>query len=72
MIAGIPEIFMKAICIGAVFFGSLTYIGNGPNFMVKSIAEQEGINMPQFFQYIIKFSLIVILPILILNSFILF
>ena len=40
------DAFLKAISMGAVFFGSLTYIGNGPNFMVKSIAEQEGIDMP--------------------------
>ena len=65
-VAGIPEIFMKEICLGAVFFGSITYIGNGPNFMIKSIAEQEGITMPHFFQYMIKFSLIIILPTLIL------
>lgn len=70
MIAGIPNIFMEAICIGAVAFGSITYIGNGPNFMVKSIAEQNGINMPQFFQYMYKFSLIIILPILIIANFI--
>ena len=49
LIAGIPEVLLKAICIGAVFFGSLTYIGNGPNFMVKSIAEASGIKMPSFF-----------------------
>ncbi len=55
--------FLKAISMGAVFFGSLTYIGNGPNFMVKSIAEQSGIDMPSFFGYMIKFSLIVCLPI---------
>jgi Na+/H+ antiporter NhaD/arsenite permease-like protein len=72
MIAGIPVIFMEAICLGAVFFGSLTYIGNGPNFMVKSIAEQNGVTMPQFFQYMIKFSLIVILPILILCKLLIF
>jgi Na+/H+ antiporter NhaD/arsenite permease-like protein len=71
-IAGIPEILMEAICLGSVFFGSMTYIGNGPNFMVKSIAEQEGIKMPQFFQYIIKFSLIVILPVLILCNLLFF
>ncbi|MBQ9340350.1 MAG: sodium:proton antiporter [Paludibacteraceae bacterium] len=62
-VAGIMPEFMKAISMGAVFFGALTYIGNGPNFMVKSIAEQEGINMPSFFGYMIKFSLIVCLPI---------
>ena len=58
--------FLKAISMGAVFFGSLTYIGNGPNFMVKSIAEQEGVKMPSFFGYMIKFSLIVCLPIYII------
>ena len=44
---------LTAISIGAVFFGAMTYIGNGPNFMVKSIAEQIGIQMPSFFGYII-------------------
>ena len=72
LIAGIPEIFMKSICLGAVFFGSLTYIGNGPNFMVKSIAESDGIKMPEFFQYMFKFSLVVILPVLILCYFLFF
>ncbi|MDR0927726.1 MAG: sodium:proton antiporter [Ignavibacteria bacterium] len=72
IVAGIPSIFMEAICVAAVTFGSLTYIGNGPNFMVKSIAEQEGIKMPQFFQYMIKFSLIIILPTLILCNLIFF
>lgn len=66
MVAGIPEVLLKAISIGAVFFGSLTYIGNGPNFMVKSIAEASGVKMPSFFGYMIKFSLIVLLPIYIL------
>ena len=58
--------FLKAISMGAVFFGAMTYIGNGPNFMVKSIAEQEGIKMPSFFGYMIKFSLIILLPIYII------
>jgi len=62
MVAGIPYDFMKAICVGAVFFGSMTYIGNGPNFMVKSVAEENNIKMPDFFSYIYKFSLIVLLP----------
>ena len=65
-VAGIAPEFMKAISMGAVFFGALTYIGNGPNFMVKSIAEQEGIDMPSFFGYMIKFSLIVLLPVYII------
>lgn len=65
-VAGIPEILLTAICIGAVFFGAMTYIGNGPNFMVKAIAEENGIKMPSFFGYIFTFSLIILLPIYIL------
>ncbi len=66
MVAGIPEILLTAICIGSVFFGAMTYIGNGPNFMVKAIAEESGVKMPSFFGYMCKFSLIVLLPIYIL------
>lgn len=61
--AGIPVALLRAISLGSVFFGAVTYIGNGPNFMVKAIAEQSGVNMPSFFGYILKFSLIVLLPI---------
>ncbi len=57
---------LTAISVASVFFGAMTYIGNGPNFMVKSIAEQVGIKMPSFFGYIIRFSLPILLPILIL------
>ncbi|MCQ2351366.1 MAG: sodium:proton antiporter [Paludibacteraceae bacterium] len=60
--------YLKAISMGAVFFGSMTYIGNGPNFMVKSIAEQNKIDMPSFFGYMIKFSLVVLLPIFIVTQ----
>ena len=71
-IAGLAaDPFLKAISMGAVFFGALTYIGNGPNFMVKSIAEQEGINMPSFFGYMAKFSLVVCLPVYIIVQLIL-
>ena len=66
IMAGIPEILLKAICIGSVFFGAMTYIGNGPNFMVKAIAEENGIKMPSFFGYMLKFSLVVLLPVYIL------
>jgi len=66
IVAGIPEEILKAICVGAVFFGSMTYIGNGPNFMVKTVAEENNIKMPDFFSYIIKFSLIILLPVFIL------
>lgn len=65
-VAGIPEPFMEAIATSSVFFGSMTYIGNGPNFMVKAIAERHGIAMPEFFAYMIKFSIIVLLPVFIL------
>lgn len=66
LVAGIPEILLKAVSVGAVFFGAMTYIGNGPNFMVKAIAEENGVKMPGFFAYMLKFSLIVLLPIYIL------
>ncbi|MCK9255468.1 MAG: sodium:proton antiporter, partial [Bacteroidales bacterium] len=65
-VAGVQEMILTAISMGAVFFGAMTYIGNGPNFMVKAIAEENKINMPSFFGYMIKFSLIVLLPIYIL------
>jgi Na+/H+ antiporter NhaD/arsenite permease-like protein len=65
-VARIPEIMLKAIATGAVFFGAMTYIGNGPNFMVKAIAEENHIKMPSFFGYMIRFSLIVLLPVYIL------
>ena len=57
---------LTAISVASVFFGAMTYIGNAPNFMVKSIAEQVGISMPAFFAYVIKFSLPILLPILFL------
>jgi len=64
--AGIDEAILVAISVGAVFFGAMTYIGNGPNFMVKAIAEENKINMPSFFGYMFKFSLIVLLPLYII------
>lgn len=55
--------YLTAISIGAVFFGAMTYIGNGPNFMVKSIAESAGVRVPTFIEYIIKYSLPILLPV---------
>ena len=55
---------LTAISIASVFFGAMTYIGNAPNFMVKSIAESAGIKMPAFVEYIYKYSLIILLPVL--------
>lgn len=56
-------IYLQAISIAAVFFGAMTYIGNGPNFMVKSISERAGVKMPSFFEYMYKYSLPILLPI---------
>ncbi len=60
---GNHNIYIQAISIAAVFFGACTYIGNGPNFMVKSIAEQSGIQCPSFFGYILRYTIPVLLPI---------
>lgn len=68
IVANIPEVLLTAICLGSVMFGAMSYIGNGPNFMVKAIAEENGIEMPSFFAYIYKFSLIVLLPVYILTQ----
>jgi Na+/H+ antiporter NhaD/arsenite permease-like protein len=72
MVASVPEDILKSISVAAVFFGSLTYIGNGPNFMVKAVAEENGVKMPDFFAYIYKFSLIVLLPIFVIVQVIFF
>jgi Na+/H+ antiporter NhaD/arsenite permease-like protein len=61
-----------AISLGATFFGALTYIGNGPNLLVKAIADHVGIQTPGFFGYIFKFALPILLPILALVSFLFF
>ncbi len=58
---GMPERFLIAISAGAVFFGANTYIGNAPNFMVRSIAEHSGWKMPSFFGYMV-WSLLILLP----------
>jgi Na+/H+ antiporter NhaD/arsenite permease-like protein len=55
--------YVQAISAGAVMFGANTYIGNGPNFMVKSIAEQAHIRMPGFFEYMVKYSIPILIPI---------
>lgn len=48
---------LSAISIAAIFFGSLTYISNGPNFMIKKIAEKNDVKMPSFFAFVLKYSL---------------
>jgi len=61
LVAGVREPLLVAVSLGAVFMGAMTYIGNGPNFMVKAIAEKSGIAMPSFFGYLV-YSLGVLLP----------
>jgi len=56
-------IFLQAISVAAVFFGAMSYIGNAPNFMVKAIAEANGVETPSFMGYIVKYSLPILLPI---------
>ena len=63
---------LLAISAGAVFMGANTYIGNAPNFMVKSISESSGIEMPSFFGYLFKWSLPILVPLFILVSFLFF
>ncbi len=55
--------FLKAISLGAVFFGAMTYIGNAPNFMVKSIAERMEVNVPAFLPYVFKYALPILMPV---------
>jgi Na+/H+ antiporter NhaD/arsenite permease-like protein len=62
-VAGVPAALLAAVSLGAVFMGSMTYIGNGPNFMVKAIAEQTGVKMPSFFGYM-AYSVALLLPVL--------
>ena len=56
--------YLQAITLGSTCFGAMTYIGNGPNLMVKAIADHQGLHTPHFFHYIIRYSLPFLLPIL--------
>ena len=62
---------LAAISAGAVFMGAMSYIGNAPNFMVKSIVEENKINMPSFFGYML-WSIVFLVPILLIYSLIYF
>jgi len=66
LMAGVAEPLLKAISLGAVLMGAMTYIGNGPNFMVKTIAEKAGVRMPSFFGYML-YSIVILLPVLAVN-----
>ena len=62
------SLLVIAVSLGAVFFGAMTYIGNGPNFMVKAIAEGAGVHVPSFVGYVLKYSLPILLPILLASG----
>ena len=65
-------IYLKAISTGAVFFGACSYIGNAPNFMVRSISEEAGTPMPSFFGYVLKYALVFLIPTFVIVTFIFF
>ncbi len=68
VIAGIRADLLRAISCGSVFMGANTYIGNGPNFMVKVIAEEQGVAVPHFFEYMLYSGLILIPTFLIITA----
>jgi Na+/H+ antiporter NhaD/arsenite permease-like protein len=59
--SSVPGLHLAAISLGAVFMGANTYIGNGPNFMVRAIAEERGVRMPSFVGYM-AWSAAILLP----------
>lgn len=59
---------LTAVSLGAVFMGANTYIGNGPNFMVKAVAEQSGVRMPTFFGYM-GYSIAILIPLFVVLTF---
>jgi len=65
-------VFLEALSAGAVFMGANTYIGNAPNFMVKSIAEEAGVAMPSFFGYLVRWAIPILIPIFVLVTLVFF
>ena len=70
-VMGIPTLFLQAISAGAVFMGANSYIGNGPNFMVKVIAEEYKLKMPSFFGYM-AYSFAILIPLFVVVTLIFF
>jgi Na+/H+ antiporter NhaD/arsenite permease-like protein len=70
-VVGVPHALLVAISLGAVFMGAITYIGNGPNFMVRSIAEQRGVKMPSFGGYML-YSGAVLVPVFVVVTVVFF
>ena len=67
----VPVAMLEAISCGAVFMGANTYIGNAPNFMVKSISDENGIRMPSFFGYLL-WSVTFLIPVFLLDMLVFF
>jgi Na+/H+ antiporter NhaD/arsenite permease-like protein len=70
-VVGVPHELLTAISLGAVFMGANTYIGNGPNFMVRSIAEERGVKMPSFGGYML-YSSGVLIPVFLIVTLVFF
>ena len=70
-VVGVPNELLVAISLGAVFMGANTYIGNGPNFMVRAIAEERGVKMPSFGGYML-YSGAVLIPVFVLVTVVFF
>jgi len=70
-VVGVPHAILVAISVGAVSMGSNSYIGNAPNFMVKSIADEHGVKMPSFFGYML-YSGAILLPLFVIVTFVFF
>jgi Na+/H+ antiporter NhaD/arsenite permease-like protein len=70
-VVGVPHATLAAISLGAVFMGANTYIGNGPNFMVRAIAEHRGVKMPSFGGYMV-YSGLVLIPVFVLVTLVFF
>ena len=64
--------YLTAISAGAVFMGANTYIGNAPNFMIKSIAEEAGVKMPSFFGYMFRYAIPFLIPTFVLVTLVFF
>jgi Na+/H+ antiporter NhaD/arsenite permease-like protein len=64
--------YLKAISVGAVFMGANSYIGNAPNFMVRSIAEEAGVRMPSFFGYMVRYSIPILVPLYVVVTLVFF
>ena len=70
-VVGVPHTILAAISVGAVFMGANTYIGNGPNFMVRAIAEENGVKMPSFFHYM-GYSVSILIPVFVIVTLVFF